>query len=244
IVAVPLVGSARPSMMRMLVVLPAPLTPRKAVTRPGSAVAVKPSRTVTGPYCLLSWWNERVGMSVSSCGRAGLADTNDPARQGSGASAQRPKLDLHLWSGAAVARRTAYAPRRTPESRSGKLPRCLLCRYVHTRPSLDASDRPAGLRRDRRPRAVRAPGAVVRVDGPPRTAARGRRGLGACGAHHRAVRRAPTTAVDVHGRGPDRAAGLLAAALRTLPRRQHLRAALRDGVARAATRLAPRLRRH
>src|SRR3954464_9812929 len=77
-------------MIRLLVVLPAPLTPRKAVTRPGSAVAVKPSRTVTGPYCLLSWWNERVGMSVSSCGRAGLADTNDPARQGSGASAQRP----------------------------------------------------------------------------------------------------------------------------------------------------------
>jgi hypothetical protein len=66
-VAVPLVGSATPSMIRMLVVFPAPLTPRNAVTRPGNAVAVKRSRTVTEPYCLLSWWNERVGMVVSSC---------------------------------------------------------------------------------------------------------------------------------------------------------------------------------
>ena len=39
----PDVGSDSPSRMRMLVVLPAPFAPRKAVTRPDEAVAVKPS---------------------------------------------------------------------------------------------------------------------------------------------------------------------------------------------------------
>ena len=66
-------------MIRMLVVLPAPLTPRKAVTRPGSAVAVKPSRTVTVPYVLVSRWKERVGMVLCSCVGPEVADTNDPA---------------------------------------------------------------------------------------------------------------------------------------------------------------------
>src|SRR3954454_823534 len=106
-VGVPLVGSGGPRMIRMLFVLPGPLTPRKAVTRPGSAVAVNPSRTVTGPYCLLSWWNERVGIAVSSCVGPVLADTNDPARHGPGSSAQRPSLGMHPWAVRAPTDRTA-----------------------------------------------------------------------------------------------------------------------------------------
>ena len=42
-VAVPEVGSARPSSMRSVVVLPAPFGPRKPSTRPGSALKLSPS---------------------------------------------------------------------------------------------------------------------------------------------------------------------------------------------------------
>src|SRR3954451_19954225 len=58
--ALPEVGSARPSSSRMLVVLPEPLTPRKAVIRPDWATAVKLSTAVTEPYFLVSSWNERL----------------------------------------------------------------------------------------------------------------------------------------------------------------------------------------
>jgi hypothetical protein len=39
--------------MRSVVVLPAPLGPRKPVTCPGSTVKVSPSTAVTGPYRLV-----------------------------------------------------------------------------------------------------------------------------------------------------------------------------------------------
>src|SRR5262245_3435284 len=54
-VAVPLVGAVRPSSIRSVVVLPAPLGPRKPVTRPGPTSKLNPSTAVTGPYLLVRW---------------------------------------------------------------------------------------------------------------------------------------------------------------------------------------------
>jgi hypothetical protein len=52
-VAVPLVGAVRPTMTRIVVDLPAPLGPRKPVTRPGAAVKVTWSTAVKAPYVLV-----------------------------------------------------------------------------------------------------------------------------------------------------------------------------------------------
>src|SRR5215470_7406265 len=54
-VAVPLSGAARPSSIRSVVVLPAPLGPRKPVTRPGPTSKLKPSTATTVPYLLVRW---------------------------------------------------------------------------------------------------------------------------------------------------------------------------------------------
>ena len=53
-VAVPEVGGVSPTMIRMVVDLPAPLGPRKPVTRPGRAVKVTSSTAVKPPYFLVS----------------------------------------------------------------------------------------------------------------------------------------------------------------------------------------------
>src|SRR5688572_25598381 len=47
-------GVARPKMQRIVVVLPAPLGPRKPTSRPVCAVNVASSRAVTGPYRFVS----------------------------------------------------------------------------------------------------------------------------------------------------------------------------------------------
>jgi hypothetical protein len=47
--AVPWVAPVRPTMMRMVVDLPAPLGPRNPVTRPGSAVKLTSSTAVKPP---------------------------------------------------------------------------------------------------------------------------------------------------------------------------------------------------
>src|ERR671911_721454 len=51
-VAVPPVGVTRPSSMRRVVVLPAPLGPRKPVTEPGSTVKLRSSTARTWPKFL------------------------------------------------------------------------------------------------------------------------------------------------------------------------------------------------
>jgi hypothetical protein len=53
-VTVPLVGASRPRIMRMVVVLPAPLGPRKPVTRPGVTVQVRSSTATARPKCLVN----------------------------------------------------------------------------------------------------------------------------------------------------------------------------------------------
>lgn len=53
IVAVPAVGVTRPRIMRMVVVLPAPLGPRKPVMTPGSTEKLRLSTAVTGPNRLV-----------------------------------------------------------------------------------------------------------------------------------------------------------------------------------------------
>jgi hypothetical protein len=45
----PVVGVSRVAMMRIVVVLPAPLGPTKALTRPGSMVKETPSRALVRP---------------------------------------------------------------------------------------------------------------------------------------------------------------------------------------------------
>ncbi len=52
--AVPLVGASRPRMTRIVVLLPAPLGPRKPVTWPGRTVKLRPSTAVTAPKRLTS----------------------------------------------------------------------------------------------------------------------------------------------------------------------------------------------
>ena len=47
-------GFVRPTTMRIVVDLPAPLGPRKPVTRPGRATKLTPSTTVVRPYFLVS----------------------------------------------------------------------------------------------------------------------------------------------------------------------------------------------
>src|SRR5207245_3868174 len=51
-VTVPLVGLSRPAIMRMVVVLPAPLGPRKPWISPGSTERLTPSTAVKEPYDL------------------------------------------------------------------------------------------------------------------------------------------------------------------------------------------------
>src|SRR4051812_12135093 len=53
-VASPPVGATRPSSIRRVVVLPAPLGPRKPVTRPGSTVKDRSLTAARSPYCLVS----------------------------------------------------------------------------------------------------------------------------------------------------------------------------------------------
>src|SRR5437899_9995073 len=53
-VTVPLVGLSRPAIMRMVVVLPAPLGPRKPWISPGSTERLTPSTAVKEPYVLTS----------------------------------------------------------------------------------------------------------------------------------------------------------------------------------------------
>src|SRR5918996_2300239 len=55
-VAVPLVGCARPRIMRSVVVFPAPLGPRKPVTCPGWTSKLTPSSDLTGPKRFRSEW--------------------------------------------------------------------------------------------------------------------------------------------------------------------------------------------
>jgi hypothetical protein len=50
----PRVGASSPSAMRIVVDLPAPLGPRKPVTRPGSTVKSMPLTAVRSPYVLVS----------------------------------------------------------------------------------------------------------------------------------------------------------------------------------------------
>ena len=50
----PEVGGTKPAIMRMVVVLPAPLGPRKPSTSPGWTVKLMLSTAVSGPYCLVS----------------------------------------------------------------------------------------------------------------------------------------------------------------------------------------------
>src|SRR5687767_14063989 len=64
-VARPLVGGVSPTMTRIVVVLPAPLGPRKPVTRPGSATKLMSSTAVKAPYRLVSPWTSIMEVTLS-----------------------------------------------------------------------------------------------------------------------------------------------------------------------------------
>ena len=102
---------------------------------------------------------------------------------------------------------------------------------------------PTGRRRSRRARPLRPARPVVRRGRPRRAAAGGRVGLGAGHPHDGAVRRAPPSPVARPHRDAPGPRGLLAAALRPLPRGQRLRSAVRTRAARSTPRLAPGARR-
>src|SRR3954449_6063191 len=54
-VAVPDVGSVRPTSIRSVDDLPAPLAPRNPVILPGSTLTLRSSTACTGPYRLVRW---------------------------------------------------------------------------------------------------------------------------------------------------------------------------------------------
>src|SRR4029450_5579679 len=64
-VAVPEVGLVRPSSIRNVVDLPAPLTPTKPVIEPGSRLKLRSSTAVTAPYRLVRWWTWMRGIALS-----------------------------------------------------------------------------------------------------------------------------------------------------------------------------------
>src|SRR5215210_6330150 len=68
----PLSGSERPTSIRIVVVLPAPLGPRKPVTVPGSQRNVTSETTVRPPRCLVSAW---VSIMAADSRPAGFATT-------------------------------------------------------------------------------------------------------------------------------------------------------------------------
>ena len=53
----PVSGSTSPNTARMAVVFPAPLGPRKPVSRPGRTVNVQPSKAASDPNRLITWSN-------------------------------------------------------------------------------------------------------------------------------------------------------------------------------------------
>ena len=63
-VASPVVAGVSPTMIRMVVDLPAPLGPRKPVTRPCWAVNVTSSTARKAPYVLVRWETEIMGISL------------------------------------------------------------------------------------------------------------------------------------------------------------------------------------
>src|SRR6478736_6191578 len=65
-VAVPAVGRSRPRIIRIVVVLPAPLGPRKPVTTPGSMTQVKSSTARVRPNTLVSPDNSIIVVIVSA----------------------------------------------------------------------------------------------------------------------------------------------------------------------------------
>src|SRR4051812_41680732 len=65
-VAVPVVGWSSPRIIRMVVVLPAPLGPRNPVTTPGSMVQVRLSTARVSPNTLVSPANSIIAPIVSA----------------------------------------------------------------------------------------------------------------------------------------------------------------------------------
>src|SRR5262245_59733402 len=63
--------------MRMVVVLPAPLGPRKPTTSPRSTSKVTPSMAITGPKYLVRFWTEII-VSSRLCWRSNHADETGP----------------------------------------------------------------------------------------------------------------------------------------------------------------------
>src|SRR3712207_5974312 len=87
--AVPAVGRSRPTSIRMVVDLPAPLRPRKAVNLPGATSKVRPSTAVRVPCRLVSPRTSITGYLLgSSC--------PDPRRRGRARASRRGPADLPL----------------------------------------------------------------------------------------------------------------------------------------------------
>src|SRR5215472_639660 len=108
-VAVPLVGAVRPSSIRRVVVLPAPLGPRKPVTRPGPTSKLKPSTAVTLPYRLVRWSTLIMWTVLSGSGGGARGSVPDQGRLAGGrlASAKSPAGspvtgEREFWAAAAT----------------------------------------------------------------------------------------------------------------------------------------------
>src|SRR5882724_11199510 len=84
--AVPTVGESRPSITRIVVVLPAPFGPRKPVTFPGWTAKLSPSTAVTGPKRLVSPLTSMTTALTEGrrCSRSGGAGCEGAGCEGAG----------------------------------------------------------------------------------------------------------------------------------------------------------------
>src|SRR3712207_478304 len=91
--AVPAVGRSRPTSTRMVVGLPAPVRPRKAVTLPGATSKVRPSPALTVPCRLVS-------PQASITGHLLRSSCPDPRRRAGAPPPPRPDPGVQRLTGA------------------------------------------------------------------------------------------------------------------------------------------------
>src|SRR4051812_11663836 len=134
-VALPDVGAVRPTMMRIVVDLPAPFGPRKPVTRPGRAVKETLSTAVKPAYLRVSDSTVIMGQPSPRRGPRTSASRPDPPRALGGAGSRsfgrspRPRRSLGWESDH---QRPALAVGRAPRSRRSRtgIARLGACRGV------------------------------------------------------------------------------------------------------------------
>src|SRR5579885_3020790 len=89
----PEVGASRPTIIRMVVDLPAPLGPRKPVTSPARTSKLRPSTATVDPYRLVTSWISIIGSGVHEDGLDGRHSAGVTVNGGRGPEALDGQVD-------------------------------------------------------------------------------------------------------------------------------------------------------